>query len=231
MPWQCQTVCSLTSGISPRMDPPCGTAALRVSVRPRGWQKPFRGKKKFARVKDQLFKFMIMIMLQKNLSLCAPLLLSNSATHLFTQPHLSRYYGYYVHFHHQQHAIEHKTGENFISYHGCHGLSELSTLSCVGIEEELQEWVRKAACVKLQRKVRVHSRGEAALYCGLCSTHIHPTWRGQVTRKRRSVSFMIRWIPDWRGTPWHAQKWCPGLYLELTRAGWGKWSKSKNTTV
>lgn len=43
---QFQTFCTLTSDISPHMDLLGKTVNLRVSVRPLGWQKPFREKNK-----------------------------------------------------------------------------------------------------------------------------------------------------------------------------------------
>lgn len=46
-------VCTLTSGIFPHMDLLCDTVNLRVSARPRGWQKPFREEAKKQTIKKK----------------------------------------------------------------------------------------------------------------------------------------------------------------------------------
>lgn len=51
-----------------------------------------------------------------------------AATHLFAQPHLSRYYRQNVHFYHQKHAVEQEAGEGFARYRGCHAVISLPRL-------------------------------------------------------------------------------------------------------
>lgn len=103
--------CYSTSGISRHRDLLCGTVILRVSTRPPGSQKPsFRRNMLYniSIVRTQYFR-------------CSSRFLP-MGSHLFAQPHLSRYYCDDVHFNNQQSAVESKTGEHFARYHGCQRL-------------------------------------------------------------------------------------------------------------
>lgn len=92
------------------------------------------------------------------------LLLSGSWTHLFTQPNLSSYYRYDVHFDHQEDGVEHKAGENLVAYHDC--AFEWSVL------RELQESVLalSSPCVGLW-KARVRPR--SSLFVPSASSPFH----------------------------------------------------------
>lgn len=110
------------------------------------------------------------------------------AAHLFSQPHLSRYYRNHVHFYHQKNGVENKTGKNFICYHGCHGLCELDTLlksnerSEAGVRK--WEWTRRARLFCAASDASTHSpkwwwhvNGTAAVALFYAQSCQYPNWR------------------------------------------------------
>lgn len=148
--------CSLTCGIFPHLDPLGDTVSLRVSASPRGWQKPLEENKKETK------SFNGSSPPVQNSS-CSDPLLPHRVTHLFAQPHLSRYYRDNVHFHHQQHAVEHEAGEHFVSYQDRHVLL-LFLNDPSRAARGCQRSSEVGACVKLRKeKVRVSPREEAFL--------------------------------------------------------------------
>lgn len=64
-----------------------------------------------------------------------PLFVLPTGSHLFAQPHLSRYYCDDVHFNNQQSAVENKTSKNSTRYHGCQSLRN-QLRGCVKVRVE-----------------------------------------------------------------------------------------------